>query len=94
VKNVDDGRAVTRITFKDILVACEGGNTKTSGSGTTAGGGLEVKDRKFDGNWEYGKVKGTFKGSGKISGTVSISTDAGPPFGNCTSGNQDYVVKD
>ena len=94
VKKFQGDRFVTRITFGDLPVHCESGNTETSGSGVTDGDGLEVKKKKFEGGWEFGKVKGKFKGSGKLTGRISIAVDAGQPFGDCESGNLDYVTEE
>jgi hypothetical protein len=96
VKKIDGARYVTRVNFDDVALQCDGGDTKTGGSGTTGKDGepgLKVKQLEFSGPWKYGKVSGKFKGGAKLTGTVSIKVDAGPPLGDCKSGNLDYVVK-
>lgn len=97
VRNIEGARYVTRITFKDIPVQCDSGPSTTSGSGTAGGEGepgLAVESREFSGPWKFGKVKGKFKGGGKLTGTLSISVDSGGPQGECRSGRLEYVVHD
>ena len=97
VKNIEGDRYVTRVNFKNVPVRCESGNSTTSGSGPAGrddAPGLRVKQREFSGRWHYGRIDGKFKGSGKVTGQVSITTETDPSHGECKSGRLDYVVRE
>ncbi|HYH62472.1 MAG TPA: hypothetical protein VD766_11455 [Solirubrobacterales bacterium] len=96
VKKIEGDRYVTRISFKRIPVECNNGkNTSTGEASAGAPGtpGVEIRGGEFRGPWEYGKVSGEATG-GKLKGTITLKTDAGPPHGECKSGKLKYVVRD
>jgi len=96
VKKIEGDRFVTRIEFKKIPLRCDEGRTEASGDATTGkpdSFGLQIKANEFSGPWEYGKVSGEATG-GKLKGTITLKTDAGPPHGECKSGKLKYVVRD
>ena len=97
VKRDEGDRYVTRIAFKRIPLQCDNGPTETSGDATAGkpdSPGIEIKSGEFSGPWNYGKVSGKARGGGRLAGTISLKTDAGPPLGDCKSGDLDYVVRD
>ena len=97
VKKIEGDRYITRISFKKIPVQCNNGPSTTSGDATAGKPntpGVEIKGGEFKGPWEYGKVSGKARGAGKLAGTISLKTDADPPFGQCQSGDLNFVVRD
>ncbi|MDQ2675189.1 MAG: hypothetical protein M3Y34_00130 [Actinomycetota bacterium] len=97
VKNFKGDRYVTRVNFKDIPVRCESGRSTTSGSGPAGRDGefgLPVKEREFSGRWHYGRIDGKFKGSGKVTGELSLTIEVDAAHGECKSGKLEYVVRE
>lgn len=97
VKNFEGDRYVTRINFKNVPVRCESGRSTTSGSGPAGRDsdfGLRVKQREFSGRWHYGRIDGKFKGSGKVTGELSLNIEVDAAHGECKSGRLEYVARE